>query len=124
MGTNFIDDRFKTLHAHALHVSVLQGPAYAGWCAHERSTGKIMALRAVHNDDLPALEELPRDPGSASCIVLPEWSVLVPDAALVAGTEAVHLRATFGREPVGVLRSDAVDVLDAHSIHVHEPAAE
>ena len=124
MGTSFTNDRFRTLHAHALHVSVLQGPAFSGWCAHERSTGTLVALHAAHNTDLPAQDDLPRDPGSASCIVLPEWSVLVPDGALQDGTEAIHLRAAFGHAPVGVLRRDVVEVLDAHSIHVHEPGAE
>jgi Protein of unknown function (DUF3822) len=124
MGTSFTHDRFNTAPPHALHVSVLQGPAFAGWCAHERKTGTVLALHAAHNAVLPALDLLPRDPGSATCVVLPEWSVLVPDGALQEGSEAVHLRATFGRDPVGVIRRDPVELLDAHSIHVHEPAAE
>ena len=124
MGTSFTHDRFSTAPPHALHVSVLQGPAFAGWCAHELKTGAVLALHAAHNAVLPAVDLLPRDPGSATCVVLPEWSVLVPDGALQEGSEAVHLRATFGRDPVGVIRRDHVELLDAHSIHVHEPSAE
>lgn len=84
----------------------------------------MVALRAVHTSELPQLGRTLTDPGSASSIVLPEWSVLVPDGALMEGTEAVYLRTAFGREPVGVLRRDPVEALAAQSIHVHEPGAE
>ncbi|MEO8069370.1 MAG: DUF3822 family protein [Flavobacteriales bacterium] len=124
MGTSFTSDRFTALEPHAMHVSLLQGPAFAAWCAHERSTGSVVALRAVHSSELPPLSGSLADPGSASSIVLPEWSVLVPDGALLEGTEAVHLRAAFGHEPLGVLRRDPVEALAAQSIHVHEPGAE
>lgn len=113
-----------TLPAHSLHVGLLLGPGFAGWCAHERSSGKLIALHTAFRAELPHTDLIPREAASASCVVLPEWSILVPESALVPGSEAVHWGASFGREPLGTLRTEGLELLDAQTIHTHDPAME
>lgn len=109
---------------HAWHLSVWLAPGLHAWCIHDRSTGELVALAAEPGDKLPFRERLPSRPSSVSFTAMPEVSALVPNSALVPGTEMQHLKLVHGRVPSGLLRDEPIPTLGAHCLYLHDEQAE
>ena len=90
----------------------------------ELGTGRLMALYADKGDGLPQDERLPVHPSTVSFTALPETSTLVPESALVPGTELRHLKLVHGKVPTGLLRDEPVEAIGAHCIYLHDETAE
>ena len=84
---------------HAWHLSCWLAPGLQAWCVHEKSTGRLMALAGNTGDELPMQGHLPAKPVTVSFTAMPEISTLVPESALVPGTEMKHLKLVHGTVP-------------------------
>ena len=106
------------------HLSILTAPGLSAWCLHDRGSGACLAFHQMADDDGFDDPRIPDDPRSVSFITLPEWSTLVPLAAMTSGSEAKHLALVQGGLPEGVLRDEPVPELTATCLHVHDDRAE
>ncbi len=116
--------RYEPAQAQVYHLSLLTGQGISAWAAHEKLTGKVVALGWAGGNDALMDRLLPQRPGSISFVSLPEWSTLVPDGALAPGSEAKHLALVFGGAPSGAMRDEPVRSLGATCIYVHNDIAE
>lgn len=116
--------RYEPARERAWHLSMLVDEAQCAWCAHDAGTGEAVALH--WSEGIAALDSdaLPFHPVTTSFLTLPEWSALVPEAALVPGREADHLRLVHGRVPTGALRSEAVERIGAICVYLHDDELE
>lgn len=106
------------------HLSVLHTPELQAWCVHDRQDGRVVALQAAPGPVLPAASWLPVRPASVSFVALPVISTLVPENALVPGSEMAHLRMVHGHVPTGLLRDEPIHALGARCIYLHDEQAE
>ena len=109
---------------HAWHLSCWLAPGLQAWCVHEKSTGRLMALAGNTGDELPMQGHLPAKPVTVSFTAMPEISTLVPESALVPGTEMKHLKLVHGTVPTGLLREEPIGMLSARCIYLHDESAE
>ncbi|MCB0764574.1 MAG: hypothetical protein KDB84_07720, partial [Flavobacteriales bacterium] len=95
-GSGSLSHRFEPTRQGAYHVGILLTEGVSAWTAHDVNDGRPAALgwHMGHG----ALEDprMPTHPASVSFVTLPEWSTLVPDAALVPGSEVRHLELVHG----------------------------
>lgn len=106
------------------HLSLVIGTGVHAWAAHGINDGSIAALGWSEDDRSLDTDEVPTHPASISFITLPEWSTLVPDGALEAGSQARHLSLVHGGLPTGALRDEVIASLGATCIYVHDDEAE
>lgn len=117
-------DTYDRHRERAWHLSVWLAPEMRGWCVHDLTTGKCLALFADKGNELPQPDELPVRPMSVSFTALPEISTLVPESALVPGSELLHLQRVHGRLPAGQLREELIGALSARCVYLHDEVAE
>lgn len=108
----------------AWHLSVWMAPELNAWCVHERGTGAVVALHAAKGERLPLEDELPQRPVTVTFTALPEISTLVPESALVPGSEMRHLKMVHGTLPTGLLRDEPISSLGARCVYLHDEQAE
>jgi|GEM_PF-552899 len=120
----------------AWHLSILSGQGVSAWAVHALSDGAPVALHWAEGDNglgsasnaggTTALMDagLPTKPRTVSFVTLPEWSTLVPEGALIPGSEPQHLALVHGGTPTGALRDEPVPSLGATCIYVHDDQAE
>lgn len=108
----------------AWHLSILSGQGVSAWAVHALSDGMPMALHWAEGDEALLDAGLPTKPKTVSFVTLPEWSTLVPEGALVPGSEPLHLALVHGGTPTGALRDEPVPSLSATCIYVHDDVAE
>ena len=118
-ASRYVPDQERTYH-----LSLLIGQDVSAWAAHDLSNGAVMALGWGKGDQALRDDLLPQRPVSVSFVSLPEWSALVPDAALVPGTEALHLKLVHGGIPTGAMRDEPIAPLAATCIYVHDDITE
>jgi hypothetical protein len=106
------------------HLSLLIGQEWSAWAAHHVEHGTVEALSWGRNDQALRDDLLPHAPLSVSFVSLPEWSTLVPDAALLPGSEAQHLKLVHGGIPTGAMRDEPIASLAATCIYVHDDLTE
>ncbi len=123
MSTGFRSNTYDPARERAWHLSLWSAPGGWAWCAHDRSTGTLVALEEGTGDTLPTAGP-PLVPASVSFVVLPEVSTLVPESALVPGQELEHLRLVHGTLPTGLLRDEPIAILGARCIYLHDEQAE
>ncbi len=116
--------RYQSARERAWHLSILMAHEAIAWCTHAMDTGEPTALQWSADASALDSEALPQAPASVSFVTLPEWSTLVPEAALEPGTEAAHLRLVHGGLPTGALRNEPFDSLGAVCIYVHDDERE
>ena len=109
---------------HAWHLSCWLAPGLQAWCVQERSTGKLLGLASDGGDELPSNGKLPERPASVSFTAMPEVGTLVPESALVPGSEMRHLKLVHGSVPTGLLRDEPIGMIGARCIYLHDEAAE
>jgi hypothetical protein len=124
MGIQVFRPEYKPARDHAWHLSFWLAPGLQAWCVHERSSGRLMALASGNDDELAAQEMIPARPASVSFTAMPEVGTLVPESALVPGTEMRHLKLVHGNVPTGLLRDEPIGVVGARCIYLHDEAAE
>jgi len=117
-------DRYAPEQERTYHLSLLIGQDVSAWAAHDLTHGTVMALSWGKGDQALRDDLLPRSPVSVSFVSLPEWSALVPDAALVPGSEAQHLKLVHGGIPTGAMRDEPIGSLAATCIYVHDDLTE
>lgn len=116
--------RYEPARERAWHLSMLVDESLCAWCAHDIITGDAVALHWSKGTAALDSDALPTHPATTSFLTLPEWSTLVPEAALTPGREAEHLRLVHGRVPTGALRSEAVESIGAICIYLHDDELE
>lgn len=124
LTVEIIRPTYDAAREHAWHLSCWLAPDLHAWCVHDRSNGLLMALAAVPGAHLPMEGLLPTKPTSVSFTALPEISTLVPESAMVRGTEMRHLKMVHGTVPTGLLRDEPIATLGAHCIYLHDESAE
>lgn len=107
-----------------LHLSFLVGSSGIAWCAQDAETGVPLAIELMTGNSGILHRDQPERPSSVSFITLPEWSALVPEAALVPGSEADHLALVHGGLPSGAMRDEPVPHIGARCIYVHDDESE
>ena len=116
--------RSGPVEPRAIHLSILASPGTTAWAAHDMDTGRCFAMGELgtgeHWDD----HALPPDPRTVTFITLPEWSTLVPEAALRPDVEARHLALVHGGLPSGAMRDEPISTLGARCIYVHDDRSE
>lgn len=120
----WIAPRYEPGRGRAWHLSILVAQGATAWCVHDASNGDPVALR--WSEGLSALDadDLPTQPATVSFVTLPEWSALVPESALVPGTEADHLRFVHGGLPTGAMRTEPLEDLGAVCLFLHDDVDE
>lgn len=83
-----------------------------------------MALASATGENLPTEDKLPVKPVRVSFTAMPEISTLVPESAMVPGSEMRHLKMVHGTVPTGLLRDEPIATLGAHCIYLHDETAE
>ena len=116
--------RYEPEKERTHHLSLLIGQACSAWAAHHVGHGIVEALCWAANDRALHDELLPRLPHSVSFVSLPEWSTLVPDSALMPGSEAQYLKLVHGALPTGAMRDEPIDSLAATCVYVHDDLTE
>lgn len=116
--------RYEPAQERAWHLSTLINETQCAWCAHDIASGEPMALHWSEGHDALDSDALPAQPASATFVTLPEWSALVPEAALAPGAEAQHLRLVHGGLPTGAMRTETVDTLGAVCVYLHDDELE
>lgn len=101
----------------------MAGEVYA-WAAHDLENGTPMAMGWGNGQELLDGADLPIQPFTVSFVTLPEWSTLVPEGALLPGTEAQHLSLVQGKLPTGALRDEPVASIGATCIYLHDDEVE
>jgi hypothetical protein len=124
MSVEIFRPNYDPAKEHAWHLSCWLAPGLQAWCVHERSTGRLMALASATGDTLPLEGRIPSKPASVSFTAMPEISTLVPESALVPGTEMRHLKMVHGTVPTGLLRDEPIATLGARCIYLHDEQAE
>ena len=124
MSVEIFHPNYDATKEHAWHLSCWLAPSLHAWCVHERSSGRLMALASTTGENLPAEGKVPLKPVSVSFTAMPEISTLVPESALVPGTEMRHLKMVHGTVPTGLLRDEPIATLGAHCIYLHDETAE
>lgn len=104
----------------AWHLSILTGQGRTACAVHDVTDGSAVALFWSTGTAALAEHDLPLRPISVSFVSLPEWSTLVPEGALLPGSEANHLALVHGGLPSGALRDEPVNSLGATCIYVHD----
>ena len=122
--THFRSGTYDRSRERAYHLSVLLGEGVCAWAAHATANGEPVAMAWSAGDLALKDHRLPAHPVSVSYVALPEWSTLVPDAALIPGTEAQHLSLVHGTAPMGQLRTEPVRLLGATCIYSRFAPAE
>ncbi|HEY0976567.1 MAG TPA: DUF3822 family protein [Flavobacteriales bacterium] len=117
-------ERYDPTLERSWHLSVLLSPDLQAWCVHDRSDGSVVALFADKGEVLPRDTQLPMRPMSVSFVALPVISTLVPENALVPGSEMAHLRMVHGHLPTGLLRDEPINALGARCVYLHDEQAE
>lgn len=117
-------ERYEPARERTWHLSVLLSPDLQAWCVHDRSDGLVVALHADKGEVLPKESQLPARPASVSFVALPVISTLVPENALVPGSEMAHLRMVHGHVPTGLLRDEPINSLGARCVYLHDEQAE
>lgn len=116
--------RYDAARERAWHLSILIANDLQAWAATDLGTAEVVALGwDVAGNALDA-SDVPAQPPTVSFVTLPEWSALVPEGALMPGTEAQHLSLVHGKLPTGALRDEPVASLGATCIYVHDDEAE
>lgn len=108
----------------AWHLSLWMAPEASAWCVHDRASGHVMALYAGKGNVLPHGSAMPLRPAAVSFTALPEISTLVPEAALVPGSEMRHLKMVHGTLPTGLLRDEPIGALGARCVYLHDERTE
>lgn len=116
--------RYEPAAERAWHLSILAGQGVSCFAVHALVDGQVVALAWGKEHSVLSSELLPVYPKSVSFVTLPEWSTLVPDGALVPGTEAQHLSLVHGGLPSGAMRDEPVRSLGATCIYVHDDREE
>ena len=116
--------KYDAAKEHAWHLSCWVAPGLRSWCVHEKSTGRLMALVSGIGENMPLEQRMPVKPVSVSFTAMPELSTLVPESALVPGTEMRHLKLVHGTVPTGLLRDEPIGTLGARCIYLHDEMAE
>lgn len=124
MAIAYFHPEYMPEREHAWHLGCWLESGTEAWCVQELGTGRLMALYADKGDGLPQDERLPGHPSTVSFTALPETSTLVPESALVPGTELRHLKLVHGKVPTGLLRDEPVEAIGAHCIYLHDETAE
>ena len=122
--THFRSGTYDRTRERAFHLSVLLGEGVCAWVVHATGNGELVAMAWSAGDLALKDNHLPEHPVSVSYVALPEWSTLVPDAALVPGTEAQHLSLVHGNAPKGQIRTEPVRLLGATCIYSRSAQAE
>jgi hypothetical protein len=99
-------------------------PEASAWCVHDRASGQLMALFSAKGNVLPQGSAMPLRPASVSFTALPEISTLVPESALVPGSEMRHLQMVHGTVPTGLLRDEPIGALGARCVYLHDERTE
>lgn len=120
----WIAPRYEPGRGRAWHLSILVADGSAAWCAHDASNGDPVALRWSEGLSTLDADDLPAHPTTVSFVTLPEWSALVPESALVPGTETDHLRLVHGGLPTGAMRTEPLEDLGAVCLYLHDDLAE
>lgn len=115
---------YNPAQEHAWHASFWMAPGMQAWCAHERTSGRLMALASGTDEAFPLPGHIPHKPASVSFTAMPEIGALVPENALVPGTEMQHLKLVHGAVPTGLLRDEPIGRLGARCIYLHDELAE
>ncbi len=115
--THFRSGTYDRSRERAYHLSVVLGEGVCAWAVHAISNGDPVALAWGAGDLALKDHRLPEHPVTVSYVALPEWSTLVPDAALVADTEAQHLSLVHGNAQKGKIRTEPVRLLGATCIY-------
>ncbi|MFT3886251.1 MAG: DUF3822 family protein [Flavobacteriales bacterium] len=115
---------YDPVRERAWHLSLWVAPEVSGWCVHERASGEVVALFTGKGDALPHGSAMPLRPSSVSFAVLPEISTLVPESALVPGSEMRHLKMVHGTLPTGLLRDEPIGALGARCVYLHDERTE
>lgn len=116
--------KYDAAKEHAWHLSCWMAPALQAWCVHEKSSGRLMALVSDTGESMPMEQQMPVKPVSVSFTAMPEISTLVPESALVPGTEMRYLKLVHGSVPTGLLRDEPIGTLGARCIYLHDEMAE
>lgn len=116
--------RYEPTRERAYHLGLVTGQGMTAWAVHELADGALVALFWGASGELLNTPLLPSHPVTVSFISLPEWSTLVPDGAMEAGTEARHLALVHGGLPAGAMRTSPVRELGATCIYVHDDRLE
>ncbi len=124
MSMETLRPEYDPVRDHAWHLSCWLAPGLQAWCVQERSTGKLMALASGAGEELPSPGKLPERPASVSFTAMPEVGTLVPESALVPGSELRHLKLVHGTVPSGLLRDEPIGMIGARCIYLHDEAAE
>ncbi len=115
---------YEPAKPRAWHLSAWLSPESSAWCVHDIHTGSCVALVSGKGPELPETTALPKQPATVSFTAMPEISTLVPESALAAGSEMVHLRTVHGHLPTGLLRDEPIDALGARCVYLHDEEAE
>ncbi len=124
MTTEIFRNEYDPKREFAWHLSCWLAPGLYAWCVHERSSGRLMALAAAKDDQFPSQHQMPVKPVGTSFTAMPEVGTLVPDSALVPGTEMQHLKLVHGGVPTGLLRDEPISRIGARCIYLHDELAE
>lgn len=124
MTTEHLHPDYDPAKEHAWHLGCWLAPGLQAWCVHDKSTGRLMALASGSGETLPLGDRIPARPASVSFTAMPEISTLVPESALVPGTEMRHLKMVHGTVPTGLLRDEPISTLGARCIYLHDEMAE
>jgi hypothetical protein len=116
--------RYEPAEERAWHLSILAGQGVSSFAVHALDDGQVVALGWGNDHSVLSSDLLPLHPKTVSFVTLPEWSTLVPDGALVPGTEAQHLSLVHGGVPSGAMRDEPVRSLGATCIYVHDDREE
>lgn len=115
---------YDPARSRAWHLSILVSGDLHAWAVHDLESGEVMALAWGIDGTVLDAAEVPAQPPTVSFVTLPEWSTLVPEGALLPGTEAQHLSLVHGGLPTGALRDEPLAALGATCIYVHDDEAE
>lgn len=124
MAIAYFHPDYRPGRDHAWHLGCWLEADTEAWCVHEAGSGRLMALFADQGDGVPHDGRLPERPVSVTFTAMPETSTLVPESALVPGTELRHLKLVHGKVPTGLLRDEPVEEIGARCIYLHGEAAE
>ena len=124
MNAAYRTNAYDPAKERAWHLSVWMSPGWNAWCVHDKATGACVALQADKGDALPTEALLPKRPLSVSFTALPEISTLVPESALVPGSEMRFLKMVHGALPTGLLRDEPIGALGARCVYLHDEQAE
>lgn len=106
------------------HLGVVIGPETSAWVARDDRNAQVVALAWAPGAEALRHADLPKHPRSVTYVSLPQWSTLVPDGALEAGTTIDHLKLVHGRLPSTTVREEPVETLGAQCLYVSEAGHE